>query len=185
MIVKQMVSDLRKALATNATTASFTIPAATVTRPSGNLVLDLNATPGQTQNGRVKLFPYGLGSANDAFSMRLWGWHHVGNDSAGNILWVPSLLVELACTVGAATGVANSPVLNTELFCDTITVVSEPSRTADVTRAGETVVYSPANDSVAWAAVMLHGAELLQWDFDQTTNTPTMNCLYAFLAENV
>lgn len=184
MIVHQQIGALKKALATNANTSSFTNPVAQTARPSGNLAIDFNAIPGMLFDGAIRFFPYGLGSANDVYSVRVWGWNHIGDQSPGNILWLPALLGEYACTLGAAAGVASSPVLNTELFCDTITVVSEPTYTADVTRKGATEIMSPANDTAAWLRMRLHGIELLSFDFDQTTNTPTANLLYELLAEN-
>lgn len=176
---------MAKAMATNANTSAFTAKTALVkTRPSGNLVTELAPTSGGKVPARVRIFPYGLGSNNDAFSMRVWGWTQLGPTSAP--LWLPAALGEFACTISAFSGVAGGNVLNTELFADTITVVAtvgEPTITADVTRAGTAVVFSPANDTPAWVEISLRGIELLEFDWDQTTNTPTMNALLQFLDE--
>lgn len=172
---------LAKVLSANANTSGFTAKTAlATTRPSSN-VLDL----GQYSSGGVLpcaiiLYPYGLGSNNNVFSLRVWGW----NRYLGQELWVPHQLAELSCTLSAFAGVAGQAILNTELFCDTISIVAtvgEPTTTANTTRDGTIELYSPANDQPAWAKINTYGAEILEFDFDQTTGTPTMNALYKLI----
>jgi len=180
----QLTAPLVRACPANAATSAFTAKtAATTTRPSGNLVYDLAPVLGAGAGfrARVRVFPIGVGAANDAFSLRVWGWSRIGSGDAPGTLWVPAELGEYACTLGAFTGVAGSPVLATELFADTITVVKEPTTVADTTNGGTTEIMSPVNDQPAWLELRLRGVELLEFDFDQTTNTPTMNCLLQFL----
>ena len=168
-----------RALAANANTSAFTAKtAATTTRPSGNLVYDLGGILGAGGGfrARCKLTPFGAGSANDTFSLRVYGWSRVVSADKPDLYW-PQILLEIACTLGAMTGVAGGPVLDTELFVDTITVVTEEK----VGTVGQTTVMSPANDTPAFAEFRLHGAELLEFDFDQTLNSPTMNALLQFL----
>lgn len=185
MIGHQMTSPLVRALATNASSTGFTAKTAGVTtKPSGNLVYPI-ADPGYAFRSRVRIFPIGLGSDNDVFSLRVWGWSRCGsgNGEAG-IIWIPAMLGEFACTISTFVGVAGSPVLATERFADTISIVAtvgEPTLTADVTRTGTTELYSPANDTPAWVELRLRGIELLEFDFDQTTGTPSCNCLLQFL----
>ncbi len=168
----------KKALTTNNNDSSFASKVAKVAEPINDGVVALTKD-GAIVPFRVFLLPYGLGTSNDAFSMRVIGWRHIG--AYPNWLWIPTPLFELACVLGANGGVAGSPILNTELFVDTITVVSEPTITADTTRQGTVQVYSPANDTAAFAVAELYGVEKIEFTFDQTTQTPTMNCLVAFL----
>lgn len=180
MYTMNVSRPFRKALAANATTSSFGSKVPTVTKPTNDGVIDLLSGGGAIVPARIKILPYGLGGDNDAFSVRLIGWHKIGNTTSG-VLWLPVPLVELACTISQAVGVAGSPVLDTERFADTITIVTEETVTADVTRIGDVELASPGNNLIAHAIFPLRGFELLEFEFDQTTNTPTMNCLYALL----
>lgn len=192
MILSQLTAPLVRACATNASSTGFTAKTAGVTtKPSGNLVYPV-AEIGYEFRSRMRLWPIGVGSENDAFSIRIWGWNRSGSgNGAGGIIWLASILGEFSCTLGKYVGVANSPVLATERFADTITVVSEPTtRDGELTPStdaetfttqGTTEIFSPANDTPGWVELRLRGAELLEFDFDQTTGTPTMNALLQFL----
>lgn len=182
-VLVQSTRPMFRACPVNANSSGFTTKsAASVTRPTGNFVVPLVPDgPSFTIPSRVRIWPIGLGSNDDAFSIRIWSWTRIGSGPSPGILWVPSELGEYSCTLGNFTGVAGSPVLNTEFFADTITVVSEPTTVANTTNAGTTEVFSPANDTPAWIELRLRGVELLEFDFDQTTNTPTMNALLEFL----
>jgi hypothetical protein len=186
---------IRRAMAANATSTGFTAKAPTATKPSGNAVLTVveseaaGGTPGNYKHpSLIQLWPFGLGSNNDGFSMRLWGWNSFGDTSKTvPVVWVPTLLVEVAVVVGNIAGVANSPLLSTELMADTITIVSQPRLTdtdsGGAASRGTVRIYSPANDLVAFLVVPLYNTALIEFDWDQTTNTPEMNTLYALLSE--
>lgn len=185
MILSQLTAPLVRACATNANSSGFTAKTAGVTtKPSGNLVYPI-ADPGYSFRSRVRVFPIGIGADGDAFSIRVWGWNRCGSgNDVGGIIWIPSILGEFTCTLSTFVGVAGSPVLNTERFADTLGLVAkigEPTTTANTTRDGLTELYSPENNTPAWVEFSLRGAELLEFDFDQTTNTPTMNALLQFL----
>lgn len=180
----------RKALTTNDNSSSFASKIPTLTEPVNDGVIDLgwfrsNVAAGGTVPQTMRVLPYGLGSDNDVFDMRVISWRHVGTPGyppAG--LWVPTIEVAVTCTISAAVGVAASPVLNTERFADTITIKSagfEPTYTADTTRAGTVRVFSAASDLIAWFELLLCGAEKVEFTFDQTTGSPTMNALVTFL----
>lgn len=178
-----------KARSVNATNTSFASKVATLTEPSGDAgtatgasVLQLSDGPNGIVPCKALLIPYGTGDANDVFDMRIIGWRRVGSGPRPDVLWIPHILASLTCTIGAATGVAASPVVATELFVDTITILSEPTITADTTRQGTVMTYSPANDTIAWAIVDLQGCEKLELTFDTTTGDPTgANCLVALM----
>jgi len=181
----RIAGPLQKACAANANTSAFTAKtAAVLTVPSGNLVgqiANVDGGGGRVPN-RIRIYPYGLGANNDGFALRLWAWYRGHNPDT----WYPSILTQINCTMGSFTGIAGGQVLNTEFFVDTISLVAligEPTYTADVTRFGRVELYTPANDTPAWVELDLRSAELLEWDFDQTTNTPTMNALYQLVSE--
>ncbi len=178
-------TPLIKALATNANTTGFTAKtAATLTPPSGNLVNRIALPDGGGGNVPtwIRIYPYGLGANNDTFDLRLWGWYRGGKPDT----FYPTILTQISVTLGNFTGVAGGQVLNTEFFADTIALtalIGEASITAATTRQGTTELYTPANDTPAWILVPLRNAEFIEWDFDQTLNTPTMNALYELVRE--
>lgn len=175
----------QKALATNANSASFPSKVPTVTEPTSDGVVDLlNAGTGLTVPRAVKVLPYGAGSDNDVYDLRLIGWRRIKGTTPQTTLWVPTVLVEVTCTLSGAVGVAGSPVLATERFADTVTIKAagwEATTTADTTRAGSVLIFSPQNDLPAWFVIELNGEEKVEFTFDQTTGTPTGNCLIALL----
>ena len=176
----------KKAWATNADTSAFASRIPTTTEPSNDGVVSLRASDaGVVVPARVLLLPYGLGADNDAFSMRVIGWRRIGSGvSPANVLWIPIILGEFACTISAAVGVVGSPVLNTERFADTITVVKQPKTTdtdsVGAASRGDNFIYSAAGDLIAFIDMLVLGCDKLEFTFDQTTNAPTTNVLYAF-----
>lgn len=176
----------QKAWAANANTSSFASKIPTTTEPTNDGVVDLvNRMGGGMVPERVLVLPYGLGSNNDAASMRVIGWRHIGSGISPGVLWVPTILIEVACTFSAAVGIAGAPVLNTECFADTITVVTQRLISGTISAAaaslGMSEIFSPTNDLVAQLIIPVLGFEKLEFTFDQTTNTPTCNALIAFL----
>lgn len=157
---------LAKALATNSSDTAFTAPAATTTRPANAIEMRRAGSVA----GRIMVIPYGLGSDNDVFDMWITGWRRIKAD--GVTLWIPTRLVKLTCTIGTCVGVAASPVLATERFADTITASMGISNVSYE-------LFSTADNTPAHAIVNLDGCDLVEFTFDPTTGTPTMNCLYA------
>lgn len=194
MQIDTLSRSWKKVLLTNSTATSFASKVYTTTEPTNDGVIDLTAGgPGAGIGGIVPQYimmkPYGLGSSNDGFSMRVIGWTRIGtqvNVSTSVLLgWDPSPFAEFACLLGATGGVAGSAVINTELFCDTITPVAAklPNR---VIAAGTAInsdvrIYSPADDTAAFIIMPIWGFEKFEVTWDQTTNTPSMNCLYKFV----
>jgi len=188
----QAVECLRKAFAANVNTSSFAALPPTVVRPSGDGVYDYLGTAsgfgGVPRTPKFLLmFFYGLGSNNDAFDIKVTGWRHLGNlPPQGSVIWIPQTLVVLSGIVSStAKGVAGAPVLDTEFFCDTLTIktaaVTEPVITNDAGSQAFVQRYSAADDATpAWVKIPLQGVEIWQTQFDQTTGTPTMNALFCY-----
>jgi hypothetical protein len=148
--------------------------------PSGNLVNNIAQSPNSPVCDRIRIYPYGLGADNDTFDLRLWGWYRGKNPDT----FFPVTLLQCSCTISAFTGVAGGQVLDTERFADTISLtalIGEATVTANTTRTGTVELYTPANNTPAYVEVPLRGVELIEWDFDQTLNTPTMNALYQLI----
>lgn len=175
----------KKAFATNQDQTAFASKVATVTKPSNDGVIDL------TKDGIVyprfmRFIPYGLGSADDTFSLRIWGWARVHASDPKKTLWVPTPIGEFACTISTAVGVAGSPVLDTERFADTIAPVAlmlgDIKIAAGTSVNSETKVLTPANNTPAHVELPLDGWEMIEFDSDQTNATvPTVNVLYALV----
>ena len=182
----------RKALATDSTASGFASKIPTITEPTGNGVIQLaeSGSPNGIVAGTIKLVPYATGSDNDAFDMRVIGWNRIGSGEAFNTvktLWFPVILGQFSCTISAALGVAAAAIINTERFCDTITVAatgqlkSTDTDSVGAASTGTTFVISPTNDLIGMIVMPLWATEKIEITFDQTTNTPSMNCLYSLL----
>lgn len=162
-------------------TVTEPMSAATATTTSQEVI---EFVQGQGGNGPIPfamfVMPFGLGAALDAFAVRCIGWKRIGSDP-NLTLWVPFILGTFGTVLGTTTGVAGAPVINTEKFADTITIVNEPTITADVTREGTTKIFSPTGNLPGWFYVPLRGCEKIELCFQNTTNTPTKNALVSFI----
>jgi hypothetical protein len=179
----QHARQARRLMAANANSSAFTAKAATITEPSGTAVVNVGKL-GQLVPARVMMWPIGLGSDNDVSSMRLWGWHRVVQDTMLD-LWQPSIIGEWVCTFSTAVGVAGSAVLNTERYADTIAPVAllqaDQKIAAGTSLSSLYEIFTPANNTPGWIIAPIYGVEKLEWDFDQTTGTPTQNVIFKFL----
>lgn len=167
------------------TRAASSVNPSTATNPSTVVLAD---APGKVIPGRIRVYPFGVGNENDTGSLRIWGWNRRGNDQPGQILWLPTVLVEINYTLSAFVGVAGSPISNTNRFADTITLAAttgEPTTAAATSPRGTTEVYSPANDTPAYIEMRVPGCEILDFDWKQGgVGTPDFNALILELAEN-
>lgn len=168
----------QKAKSTNATDSSFPSKVPVHAEPTNDGVHDLGIGGGGEVPSDAVIIPYSVGSENDTFNMRVIGWRRLSHGAT--LLWIPSILADLACTLGAQTGVAATAVVATELFCDAITITTEPVITSDVTNSGTSARFSPANDLIAWVSVPLYGSEKIEFTFDMATGDPTSaNALFS------
>lgn len=174
----------RRALATNHS-GGFTSIIPRYDPPVLDGTIDLVGEGGVNAASEMKVWPIGLGANNDAFTTRIYGWSKAVSLSTPRPLWIPSLIAAIGSIMGNSTGLAGAVVLNTEFFCDTLTIIAggEATITADTTRAGSIYLYSPLNDLVGFAIVPVAGFDYVTFDFDDTTNSPTMNALYALLGD--
>ena len=173
MHLETLSTALAKTHATDATDTSFPSKIPTGTEPSGNGVIELGLYGGLIQNGIV-LLPYATSGDNDTFSMRLIGWRVLGSLST-TLLWVPVVLVELACTASTVVGVATRLVAATERFVDTITLVTGND---DISID----IVSPTGNVIAHVVADLKGFQKVELTFDSTAaGTTAMNCLYSLV----
>lgn len=162
----------RAAFSSNATRTAFaqltstaTKPATVTTAAAERLVVDCfdDGETGGIKLSNIKdhspdvlmLMPFGADADNETMNLRVWAWNPT-IDGDGPI-WVPMLLVELACTFDASSTATD--FFADSFFCDTISVT-----------VGNTTVHqvsSPADDvTQAWAAVDLLGARLFEIQTD-------------------
>lgn len=116
----------RKVLATNSTDASFTSKIPTITEPTGTGIIDFPG-PAMTMVDSVVIMPFGVGSNDQTFDMRVLGWRPLpltpATPATESTLWIPELLLGISCTLtSSVVGVAASPIVAANLFVDVITV---------------------------------------------------------------
>lgn len=124
----------------------------------------------------VLVFPFGLGSATQTFSLRVIRWYHKKGTS--NSLFVPVIAFEGVCTMGAPVGVAaNELLLNTEGLCYSIV----PDAT--LTEAAPAVyTRSPGTTGhVGYILVDLMGAQFFSFDYGGSGSVTSANVLYGLV----
>lgn len=188
MLLDTMSMAFRKAKLANGDGTGFPSRIPTTTEPEGDAntstgtsVHDLGGkNGGATQNGAL-FVPYCLGADGDDFSMRVIGWRSIKSltDAALKTLWVPVILVEVACEAGTAAGVAGSAVLNTEVFAESMTLTyGNDDVSIDIVSPGASTNF------IAHFVCDLKGFQKFECTFDRSTGTndPTScNCLVALL----
>jgi hypothetical protein len=183
-----------KARVVNQTSASYVSKVPTNTEPAadngtsatGSAAIN-NGGGDSTRTGQNSLvvLPYGIGADDVTFNMQVIGWRVIGSQPI-SLLWVPSVLIDVACTAGTSTGVAGMQVLNTERFADTITVTTQPytigsDGNAHITNMGTPIVNSPANNGIAFVVVPLYGFQKFEFSFNLNSSATSCNALYAFI----
>lgn len=171
-------NPLIKALSENSTSGSFAMLLPQGQDPSGDGVFDIGEG-GMYAPQHAFIVPYVFGPPESNFSMRVYGWRVLGNDPLSQV-WVPLLLIELACTSCVSTvsltsyaGRGMRLLPDGTNFCDTLVVVNGTAGPED----GE-VMSQPGTDLIGWALIELRGCQKIQFDFDQT-DPVEMNALWA------
>lgn len=184
----------KRAWTANANTSSFAAKPPTVTEPTNDGVVVVCPPEGGEVPLFIRILPFGLGSNNDTFDMKVIGWERAGSPapvgSAGAPpVWLPTTLGEFTCTISSTNvGVAGAYLLDTEMLADTIVAKSAPlipkypgfDATPAATFQSQVQIYSPADDTVGWIVLPLMGVQKFEVTFDQTSGTPTMNVLYRY-----
>ena len=204
----QRTSGQRKYLATNSTATAFTaaegrVASANITRSSGALILNADATQrviqlGHYRGARIQFF--GAGTNDTTANYRIWTAHAGFSGGESSLLNETHLTdLELRCfvadtstvTLSTATGVASGLLVVADVMCDTITMTL--ATTATTPRGPGTVVetayqlgnataYSPANNVRGELVIPdFGGAWGFLIDFDMTGAT-SMNAAYELTA---
>lgn len=185
MLQETLTMNWRRVRRTNATDNGFPSRIMRATEPSGtgnsaaqataSAVFDLASGGGVVQNSLL-IKPYGAGANNNTFSLRVIGWRKViedGDDTMSS--WDPTVLCELACTLSSTPiGLAGKTIAATDLFADTIAVVTG--------NAGVTLdVVSPTGDVAALAMVDLKGFQKVEITYTTGSSATNCNSLIALL----
>lgn len=104
--------------ATRSTTAGTTFAALsmTATAPTASSTRTVITWTGRDN---LVLMPFGVGSNNNTFKLRVTGWSTDGTN------WFPCTLFDCTCTMSSSlTGVSGQTPSNTDYFCDGITAGS-------------------------------------------------------------
>ena len=168
-----MITPEFRALTNNSTEGDFLQRVPTTTRPVSvdSETPTANAAVFGASDNAVVLVPFGTGSNDQTFDIRVYGW----NRSSGD-LWYPTMLIELTCTISTALpGVAGADVIATEYFADEIV--------PDVTNTGTDnyeLISPKSSIGVAKVIVDHFGSELIELQFDLLTAAGA-NALYRFI----
>ncbi len=185
MQIETISMPYRKARSVSQTSNGYVAKIPTVTEPAGDAatatgasVIDLGVGGVIAQNFLL-IVPYGTGSDTNTFSLRVIGWRVLpGVQGTTKDLWVPVNLLELACTLTTAVGIAGSPIGTGERFCDTITVTKGSTLSGE---APSENILSPANDTIGCALVDLKGFQKVELSFTTGSSATDCNALVALL----
>jgi hypothetical protein len=169
MLITTLANALKKARSTNAADSSFPSRIPTTTEPTGGGVQNIAGTNEIQTCNQLLIIPYGIGSDNNTFSLRLIGWKAIAGTDL-TTLWVPITLSEIACTLCTAVGIASTPVLNTERFVDTITITTGNSG-VDIS------VVSPTGNVIGFALADLKGCAKVELSFSTGGSATSCNAL--------
>jgi hypothetical protein len=124
-------------------------------------------------NNDILLFPFGQGDESDTFNLMLLGWKQT-QVSGTTALWVPFTLCEITCTLGNTTGVADTPVGASDLFCNDISIVTGNSN-VDIS------IIVPGGELLAFALIDVKGNNLIEIIGNLESSATAMNALISRL----
>lgn len=163
--------NYRVALAANST-ASFAsrIPLVSTTKDGESLHTIPNATSYLTEGDTMELIPYAAGADNTTFDVRVIGWRSVGPVvTRGSAQWIPTIIVDLACTASSAVGIAGQTPTSTDRFVDAMTVTT-----------GIAVVPTVTANTPATAVISTAGFRFVEilTNVGAATNVNALFCFY-------
>jgi hypothetical protein len=121
----------------------------------------------------AKLVFFGAGAENAQFYANIYGFAPVNGGTSTQ--WVPTLIARLLCTLSNVTGVAGQLIVDTDRFCDSISLIE-----GDPTIK----IVSDVNNRIASVLVDLEGSHYLAVKFDWTSlasQSTNANFLFATL----
>lgn len=156
---------------TNFTGVSFAALKSTLTKPSGDGIIDLNSEGGVTANALLFKF-FGTDTNNENFNIRIYGWAECKGLGTDKDSWELVLLCQLAVTLGNLAGTANCMITATDFEADTIAV------TYGDDKVSVDVVSNAADVRGAHIVVDTKGFGLVQVDGDLNNSAVSWNYGY-------
>lgn len=132
---------------------------------------------GATSQNIIQMMFFGAGADNATMLSRLYGWAKVDPFDAADLsknLWVPCLIAEFSLILSTAVGVANTQVVATDRFADTVSLTIGNTAKVTITSPGTTT----ANLIGALVEVDFTGFQLLEPVFSDNSSATSMNALY-------
>lgn len=159
----------------NSTAASIVEPVPTLTRPSGDGVVDTHAEMGGSNPTRMLVLPFGDAATNTCL-MNFYGWKllppHGSNQSA---IWVPFFLSSYTVTLSTVPGLANTDLNATQRMAGTIVVVKGGTVGVDYS------IFSPTGNSVASVWQKLNGASIISVVTGLNSSATSVNALVCLM----
>ena len=129
--------------------------------PNGNSLGVIRLAANGLATYDLEILPFGAGAATNTCAVRLIGWRFCTD------IWVPTMLCDLAVTLGAAVGLSTSSyVKNTDFFAKTITATT-----------GLVILPTVTTDTQARAIVNCYGFDWVQIQTSTAGSATNVNAL--------
>ncbi len=169
MVIDSSCNPLRKAYATNVTSASATSKFPVQVLPSNDGFHQVSH-PGAVAPSILGVIPYAVASDDHTFSLRIWGWQECAFQVGSKPIYVPRLLLEVDLVCGQAAGTV---IESGTLFPDTITDAGGDD-TARIVSPG-----SDAANTIGHFLVDLSGSRWIEFDaYKNSGSVTSMNALW-------
>lgn len=160
----------------NSTAASVVEPVPTLTRPSGDGVIDTRAEFGGANPTRILVLPYGAGSSGNTCLLNLYGWKVLPpHGTSQNAIWVPFFLSSYTVTLCTVPGLANTDLNSSQLMAGTIVVVKGGTAGTDYG------IMSPTGNSVASVWQKLNGCSIVSVVTGLNSSATSVNALVSLM----
>lgn len=164
---------MRRVFTTNDATVgtAITNPTDTLTRPSGEGIIEMTNNDGGLTLNALFLKPYGVGSDTNTFLMSVFGWDKiVGISSTTKEQWTATLLASFTCTLTTVTGVAGGILGTSDKYCDTIAIGVGNANVSNE-------IVSPTGDVIAHIVLDTKGCPVVQIKMCRNGSATSENCL--------
>jgi hypothetical protein len=133
------------------------------------------AASGRATPNSVLFRFFGTDASNETFSARIWGIEEGVSDvvSTATRSWQPTLLAELAITLGDLAGVAGTLIVAADFEADTIALTYGASQ--------DIVLVTTTDVRQAWARIDFLGFPILAVEFDDGGSAASCNGLYRWV----
>jgi hypothetical protein len=177
MLIDERTGPFQVAFPTaNSTAASIVEPVPTLTRPSGDGVIDTRSEIGGANPTRILVLPFGAGAATNTCLLNLYGWKILPPHGTNQVaIWVPFFLSSYTVTLCTVPGLANTDLNASQFMAGTIVVVKGGTAGVDYG------IMSPTGNSVASVWQKLNGASIVSVVTGLNSSATSVNALVALM----